>query len=417
MPNSAKTVAIIGTGPAGLFAAWALQNDGYQHDHLTLARRAEGVAGEDQPVDIPMRTFSGSYYSNLFRALEFLKVETRVHRFRYNFHRGGTQYFQFFSNFHKITPCLQNTAWVNLYALACYLWYTIAVFLPPRVRGTATSGQRKGETKTLDQYARRIRLPSTFLEWYLLPLFSSVATCSHADLRECPAAYIVNYRKGTIGAHHRTIVDMRALQGLLTRNVFQRLQTEVRSVRSESGRVELQFFKSNDKTGLETEVFDFAVLATTEGGGRFISVTTAKVSEGTIEDFGSETLELKTYSNPSSGPITHSVHRHRSGAEVVVSPCQDDDLAQEPSHGESQAFYLRRPLPTPQSHDLLLSVLRKVPTHERRAWINGQDGVYLAGGYASAGLPLPEACVRSALVAAVAIGAKLPFAIVRNTPF
>lgn len=231
-----------------------------------------------------MRIFSGSYYSNLFRALEFLKVETRVHRFRYNFHRGGTQYFQFFSNFHKITPCLQNTAWVNLYALACYLWYTIAVFLPPRVRGTATSGQRKGETKTLDQYARRIRLPSTFLEWYLLPLFSSVATCSHADLRECPAAYIVNYRKGTIGAHHRTIVDMRALQGLLTRNVFQRLQTEVRSVRSESGRVELQFFKSNDKTGLETEVFDFAVLATSakQAGVLFpdIRPITSKLKEG-----------------------------------------------------------------------------------------------------------------------------------------
>jgi hypothetical protein len=228
---------------------------------------------------------------------------------------------------------------------------------------------------------------------------------------------------------------MRALQGLLTRNVFQRLQTEVRSVRSESGRVELQFCKSNDKTGLETEVFDFAVLATSAKQAGvlfpdirpitsklkerqvFISVTKAKVSEGTIEDFGSETLELKTYSNPSSGPITHSVHRHRSGVEVVVSPCKDDDLAQEPSHGESQAFYLRRPLPTPQSHDLLLSVLGKVPTHERRTWTNGQDGVYLAGGYASAGLPLLEACVRSALEAAVAIGAKLPFTIVRNTPF
>jgi hypothetical protein len=199
--------------------------------------------------------------------------------------------------------------------------------------------------------------------------------------------------------------------------------------------VELQFCKSNDKTGLETEMFDFAVLATSakQAGALFpdirpitsklkerqvfISVTKAKVSEGTIEDFGSETLELKTYSNSSSGPITHSVHRHRSGVEVVVSPCQDDDLAQEPSHGESQAFYLRRPLPTPQSHDLLLSVLGKVPTHERRTWTNGQDGVYLAGGYASAGLPLLEACVRSALEAAVAIGAKLPFTIVRNTPF
>jgi hypothetical protein len=67
----------------------------------------------------------------------------------------------------------------------------------------------------------------------------------------------------------------------------------------------------------------------------FISVTKAKVSEGTIKDFRSETLKLKNYSNPSSGPITHSVHQHQLGVEMVVSPCQDDDLAQEPSHSES----------------------------------------------------------------------------------
>jgi hypothetical protein len=38
MPNSAKSVAIIGTGPAGLFAAWALQNDGYQVTIFEKAR-------------------------------------------------------------------------------------------------------------------------------------------------------------------------------------------------------------------------------------------------------------------------------------------------------------------------------------------------------------------------------------------
>jgi hypothetical protein len=46
-----------------------------QHNHLTLARHAKGVAREDQLVDILMCTFSSSYYANLFWVLEFLKVE------------------------------------------------------------------------------------------------------------------------------------------------------------------------------------------------------------------------------------------------------------------------------------------------------------------------------------------------------
>lgn len=409
-----------------------------QNDHLTLARHAQGLTEGDPPVDVPMRTFSGAYYANLFQILKYLRVGTRVHYFRYHFRRGATQYFQFFSNFHRIRPCIQNEVWINLYLLACYLWYTIAVFmLPPRLRGTDRLGRRETRTETLDQYARRIRLPDAFLDWYLLPLFSSVATCSHADLRQCPAAYIANYRKGTIGAHHRTVADMQALQSLLTENVVQRLRTEVHGVRPEGGRVELQFCKLNHDTDIQTEVFDFAVLATsaTQAGGLFpdirpitsrlkegrvrISVMKAKPSRRKIQETASEILDLETYNSASSGPITQSTHQHQSGVKVVVSPCQtpDNGPAGRSNDGEAQVFDLCRPLPTPQSHELLLSVLGKVATDGKPAWTNGQDGVYLAGGYASAGLPLLEACVRSALKAAVAIGAELPFALIENTPF
>ncbi|KAL4902110.1 hypothetical protein BDW74DRAFT_181273 [Aspergillus multicolor] len=46
-------------------------------------------------------------------------------------------------------------------------------------------------------------------------------------------------------------------------------------------------------------------------------------------------------------------------------------------------------------------------------WKNGDDGVWLVGDYASAGIPLLETCVCSGLEAAEGIGATLPFNIIR----
>lgn len=51
MPNSAKTVAIIGTGPAGLFAVWALQNDGYQVTIFEKAREHRYSSRKSRPAD------------------------------------------------------------------------------------------------------------------------------------------------------------------------------------------------------------------------------------------------------------------------------------------------------------------------------------------------------------------------------
>ncbi|KAL2858968.1 hypothetical protein BJX68DRAFT_227574 [Aspergillus pseudodeflectus] len=116
--------------------------------------------------------------------------------------------------------------------------------------------------------------------------------------------------------------------------------------------------------------------------------------------------------------------------DITVSPCsvlggEDEDKEQQPQASNSgndnkEVIHLVRPLPTAASHNLLLSVFdkeKKSSTDDVAPWKNGTDGIYLAGGYASAGLPLLEACVRSGLEAAEAIGARIPFEIVRETPF
>ena len=377
-----------------------------------------------------MRTFSGSYYANLFQVLDCLKVGTRVHRFHYSFYNGSNQYFQFFSNFHRIIPCLANAVSANVFALVCYLWYTIAIFLfPPRLQDIKAD---QYETETLEQYTRRIWLPDVFLNWYLLPLFSSVATCSHEDLRNCPAAYIGNYRKRTIGAHHRTVADMRVLQGCLTQNVNLMLQTEVYSISPDTKKVELQYSQINEP-GQKTEIFDCVIIATSakEAGKLFPTISpitrdlregrvrvsvTKRTSENQLDHPTSERLILRTQKDSNLGLVTRSEHHHPSGVDVVVSSCLEYERQHMASNAE-HITYLSRPLPTPKSHELLLSVMGRGSANEYTGWRNGDGGIYLAGGYASASLPLLEACVRSGLEAAIAIGANLPFDLVRYTPF
>jgi predicted NAD/FAD-binding protein len=380
-----------------------------------------------------MRTFSGGYYANLFQVLKFLGIYTQVRHFRYIFMERTRRHFQFYSNFHRIIPCFENGILINIFNLLCYLWFTIAIFLlPPRITNLQHTRSR---TESLDEYARRIWLPSRFLDHYLLPLFASVATCTHDHLRNLPAAYIADYRKLTLGAHHRTVSDMRHLQQRLVKGTRQNLQCEVVSVRSENGDVAVRYryvYERPEEAVIHVATFDHAILAVSAAQASQIHVASSAVTsrlsscrvrvavskqsrEENISQrrsWPSEILMLRTHSHSSIGMVTQSTHLHPSSVAVTVSPCPGNEA--EDNH-TLHVVDLVRPVPTPDSHDLLLRVFGK-GCHSS-IWRNGKDNVYLVGGYASAGLPLLEACVRSAFEAAEAIGARLPFPIIRRSPF
>jgi hypothetical protein len=265
----------------------------------------------------------------------------------------------------------------------------MAVFVvPPRIKN-GSSGL--GETETLDQYAKRFRLPDRFLDWYLLPLFASVATCSHRDLRQCPAAYIADYRRRTFAAHHRTVSDMHVLQRLLTRNVSIVLHTKVERVQPGMEGVEVHF-TTGDGDNHQIRIFDRAIIATSakQAGELFPNIRsiTSRLSEGRVRisvtessnraNAGrSETLVLMTQVDNTSGPVTHAIHHHPAGLDVVVSPGFHND---EKGPAGAELIYLNRPLPTSESHDLLHEVFGTASKGGKRGWKNGDYGIYLAGG-------------------------------------
>lgn len=424
------------------------KNDPAQKAEHASTWKTTKVATDDPSsivIDIPLRVFSGTYYTNWNRLLDHLGVTSKSHRFHYSFTNPQRQYAQYFSNFHRILPSLANGLFVNLYLMFWYLWFTAACFIsPPRTSDRINNNDDLLET--FDEYHRRIGLPTKFVDWYILPLFSSVATCSHDDLRQIPADYIVRYRKGTFRFHHQTAC-MDTLERRLTEGVSVKLGQTVHSVETQDdGRVRIEH--SAEGGNPTHSYFNHVILAisayeaskihlasasvTSQLRTRKVSVKVHRPAHGTItppqkgfeDDKGpSERFQLHTQKTDDNDLISHSTHYHPSGLVVTVSPMIEDSTDQQ--HGiipeqVDHTVHLMRPLVSPKSHALLKEVFGagpQVPRSSKGLWRNGDGNVYIAGGFASAGLPLLENCLRSAIEAAARIGAPPPFNVERGTSF
>jgi Flavin containing amine oxidoreductase len=220
-----------------------------------------------------MRVFSGKYYANLFRLVAEFNVPAKPRRFLFVFSREGEDrpYFIHASNVHRAIPPLPITDpslvdRVKHYSLIlivafCYAIFTIGCYIfPPRVSMVGEAS----ETETIKQYCNRLLLPDFFLNDYLVPLFSSVATCSHEDFRNFPAVYITDYKKYTAGNDHSSVTTMQAVQSKLVSNGLRvKLRHPVTKIESESdGSVRLTHVDLDNGSTEHVEVFSKVITAT-----------------------------------------------------------------------------------------------------------------------------------------------------------
>jgi predicted NAD/FAD-binding protein len=220
-----------------------------------------------------MRVFSGQYYANLFKLVAEFNVQAKPRRFLFVFSRKGEDrpYFIHASNVHRAIPPLPMTnpsliGRVKHYSLMlvvalCYALFTIGCYyFPPKV---SKSGE-PSETETIAQYCNRLWLPDFFLNDYLVPLFSSVATCSHEDFRNFPAVYITDYKKYTAGNDHNSVTTMQAVQAKLVSNGLRiKLRHPVTKVESASdGSVRLTHVDLDNGSTEHVDVFDKVITAT-----------------------------------------------------------------------------------------------------------------------------------------------------------
>lgn len=462
-----QRVAVIGSGMAGLTTAMLLNGDPQRRYSVTVFESVslqihlsslpiliflllqggkisldaasstvrDPVTGEIARVDVPMRAFASGYYKNLRAMYDYLGVRYHAQRFLFLFSRatelcnGDTHlrneqlHFIHSSNNHRIPPIRPRRTQLftyvleTAYLLVWYIYFSLCCFLVPPL---PESG--KIPCESFAQYVRRIRLPMYFISNYLLPLMSSVATCSHEELLAFPASDLVDYKRMTTGQLHYVVSDgVGEVQRKLSQRLNIRFGARIATVQPEANGLRLLWRQEKGKSEFEDqeESFDKVVLAVSPAivGAIFeplrdsmarvpIKEVTSIVYMEEIDQYNNdfviqeqgepkaEIINFRTIGGAS--PRTESRHRLAFGNTVTTCPLEPVEAS-----NIVQESKFTRVLRTPESRQICNALFESPNTgamsEKPGRWRNGVQGVWLAGGWCWDGMVLLEGCVVSAM--------------------
>ncbi|BDD61173.1 hypothetical protein MPDQ_007805 [Monascus purpureus] len=457
--HAKKTVAVVGSGLAGLTSAYLLARDSQERydvevfemqDRLSLDS-ASHTPAEQQPathtqgrIDLPMRAFAGGYYNNLKLMYEYLGLKFASPKFIYPLSTlpedgsaMATPYYIHSSNNHRFPPLRPDKyrlgvwIWELCYLAACYLWFTACCFLiAPKTH------DQSGEVESLEEYIERIQLPRYYTKKYLLPLMSSVTTCTHDALLRFPATDILEYEKRTYGKPHFTVAGgIHQVEEKLSAGIKTRFGAKVTGVTTIGNKAQISW---TDVHSLQTheELFDYVILAVTPDvvGAIFqplrramMSVPTVSVETVVHYDYSrilqsSKHLwknidQITAPAQPmhicSNSAATESSHEHPSSAIVTTAPVAPIDPTK-----VAHRVRLVRVLRTTKSKKLITYLFDAMPPAQIQDeklphWRNGDGNVFLVGGWCWDGMVLLEGCIVSAMRMANKLGVDVPWAVPR----
>jgi hypothetical protein len=277
-------------------------------------------------------------------------------------------------------------------------------------------------------------LPRHFVNFYLLPLFSSVATCSHKALLQFPARDLTEYRRQSAGRQHYTVSNLHEVQRTLGSGLEARFSAIVTKVEVlENERLEV-VWKTLDNV-IYKEIFDQVVLAVAPDiAGRIfqpLKKATQQIPTTMVESViqgdgmkratngttasafaskGARAAQTIHFRTSASLAQTESIQVHLSGAMVTTCPFNDISSAQNVLH----SIKFLRALRTPHSRRVVNNIFGENLTsplldEKQSSWRNGDDKIWLVGGWCWDGMVLLEGCVVSAMRVALALGVDIPW--------
>lgn len=449
--------------------------------------------GAVERVDLPMRASAGGYYANLMQMYNHLGVPLHPIRFLFvfaealgvkpkppsakgagarNAYQTATDsvagplqsYFIHASNLHQTPPPWPRGRSVVahllelVYVVVCYIWLTVACFVVAPIT-TSVQGSDNPGGENFSQYLDRIWLPRRYVSRYLLPLMSSVSTCTHSELLNFPASDLVYYKRLSHREQHYAVCGgVGQVQAMLTRDIHDvRLGCQVSEIvpRANGEGVLVRWARTNEDLGRESseteEVFDRVILAVSPDvagkvfrplAGLSDKIPTVQVESSvlapatsgkndrdifSVVDAGNDTAatgcmhhgpdpaRAQTITLRSKltgkGPRTEALHEMPSG--VVVSTCPME--AHGPSVKTLRYAKFTRTLRTPESRAVVERLMGRRGYHDEvdekdhERWVSGDDNVWLAGAWCWDGMVLLEGCVVSAMQVADDFGVDIPW--------
>jgi hypothetical protein len=355
---------------------------------------------------------------------DYLGIQYKSQPFLFEFAQARTPYYTHASNLHQLPTRPNGVSLLSYvfdvaYLLACYVWFSLCCFFIPPQRG-----------ETLQAYFERMCIPERFVTYYVLPLISSVTTCPHLSLLAFPASDLTEYKRRTHRAPHYTVTEgVRVAQDRLAKGIQYELNAAVAMVEPREEGVQLSWKDADGQQ--QTETFDRVVLAVAPDvvGQIFepLQHWMARVPTAVVESVvhtdnevlnGGQGPAVKTSSDAqlihlntstSGEHKTESHHVQPCGAIVTTCPFSAID---ELRIIHSAKF--TRVLRSPQSQRIVNAIFgdtqdccsdeKSVPL-----WRNGDNNVYLVGGWCWDGMVLLEGCVVSAMRVADALGVDVPW--------
>ncbi|KAJ5560011.1 hypothetical protein N7513_002410 [Penicillium frequentans] len=450
--ESRQSVAIIGTGMAGLITAYILRNDPRARFDVEVFEKQQKLSldsasltvknnsGTEQRVDLPMRAFASGFYDNLRRMYDYLGIQYGSQRFIFPFStisdtNSNDIYTRFIhsSHIHQFPPLRpQGSSWASwlveaLYLLVCYLWMVIcSFFIEPK------QGDDSRPSETFHQYVARIRLPQYFVKHYYLPIMSAVTTCPHDALLNFPAIDIVSYQAKTFRKPHYTVIGgVSKVQDKLSKGLNVRYSSAAIKVENVGSKVQLTW--KNDESGsTESKLYDHVIMAVTPDVVRAIFpplrsalsvIPTATVPAYVHRDFDrlakcSQVVDGGIHPEPglppperihlcSNSSSTEFTHEHLSSVIITTSPIIPID----PSKIEHTVTFTRT-LRTPTSRKVTNEIFGPASQSDGdlKQWRNGDGNVWVVGSWCWDGMVLLEGCIASALRIADRLDIEVPWA-------
>lgn len=387
-----------------------------------------------------MRAFAGGFYNNLKALYDHLGVPYNSQPFLFEFAqsesdqsksqtttatKNGRSHFVHASNLHQLAPRPDNIGIIShllevLYLITCYGWFSICCFLLLPYPG-----------ETLRHYLERSWIPQRFVTYYLVPLISSVTTCPHDALLNFPASDVTEYKRRTHGAPHYTVSSgVHTVQNRLVRNIKYELSAVVKAVEPQEKGVKVTWGKNGSQP--QVEYFDKVILAVApDVVGQIFKPLHYHMSR--MPTILVESVVHKDHSLLGTTPViqaaaakhhaqliylqttTQDVHttesHHVQPCSAIVTTCPHNPI--DPSLVLHSAKFTRV-LRSPESQRIVNAIFSK----DRRLdldnkaipqWRNGDDDVWLAGGWCWDGMVLLEGCVISALRIADGFDVEVPW--------
>lgn len=395
--------------------------------------------GKFTVADVPMRAFAGGFYRHLIRMYDYLGVRYHSQQFLFSFTRLSSRgspssdkmssplqpHMVHASNFHRLPPVpgkIDLFFWLleAAYALFFYVWFIIcASYVAPYEASSFSS------CETFGHYLQRICLPQYYITNYLLPLMSSVCTCSHQELLNFPASDVLEYKRRThLQPHYAVDTGVQSVQEKLAKGIDVNFGVCLTRVVPGSDGVRLEY---TDADGNEkSENFDLVVLAISPD----IVAAVFEPLKDSLSRIPTTTVETIAHTDSSSVPplstnqsgqkihfrfdkeSTEAIHEQPHSSVIVTT---NPITPIKPSHILRSARFTRV-LRSPESRRIINDIFRDDKAKDTASfdstaprWRNGDGGVYLAGGWCWDGMVLLEGCVVSAMRVASSLDVEIPW--------